>query len=66
MRVIFFIFFCIFSFSSSKCADFKFSQNKWKQVDRAGEPIKNPENNQQIEITTENLYSYLRTVNMEN
>lgn len=62
MRVIFFIFFCIFSFSSSNCINFEYLGNKWKQTDGAGKPIQNSTNHQQIEITTENLYHYLISV----
>ena len=62
MRVIFFILFCIFSFSSSSCINFEYLGNKWKQTDGHGTPIQNHVNNQQIEITIENLYHYLLSV----
>lgn len=64
MRIVFFIFFCIFSFSSGNCINFEYLNNKWKQTDGKGTLIKT----EKLEnlLTIENLYYYLLSVGIPN
>ena len=61
MRAIFFIVFCLFLFSSTSCINLEYLGNKWEQTDGHGTPMRQ-ENRQQIEMTIENLYHYLLSV----